>query len=88
MTDILIRNVPAELKRQIEERARGHKRSLSHEIMALLRRGLVQAAPAEREEQEEGLGDLLARTFPKQHNYDDFVLPSRDDPERPPPTFD
>ena len=32
MSDILIRNVRPELKREIEELARAHKRSLSREI--------------------------------------------------------
>ena len=41
MSDILIRNVPAEFKREIEERARAHKRSLSREIEALLQRALA-----------------------------------------------
>ncbi len=78
MSDILVRNVPAELKRQIEDRARAHKQSLSREITALLQRALAQNPP-ESGESEGGLGDILARTFPKQHDYDDFVLPSRDD---------
>ena len=46
MSDILIRNVRPELKREIEERARAHKRSLSREIEALLaaRAGADEAA--------------------------------------------
>jgi plasmid stability protein len=88
MSDILIRNVPAELKRQIEERARAHKRSLSREIEALLQRALAQTKPLESRELEGGLGTELARLFPKELRSEDFVLPSRDDPERPPPTFD
>lgn len=87
MSDILVRNVPAELKRQIEERARAHKRSLSREIEELLQSALARNRPRSGEV-EGGLGTRLARIFPKQYNYDDFVLPSRNDPERPPPTFD
>ena len=88
MSDILIRDVPAELKRQIEERARAHKHSLSREITALLQRALAQAKPLESRELEGGLGTELSRLLPKEYRSDDFVQPSRDDPERPPPTFD
>ncbi len=88
MSDILVRNVPAELKRQIEERARAHKHSLSREITALLQRALAQAKPLESHELEGGLGTELSQLLPKEYRWDDFVQPSRDDPERPPPTFD
>jgi len=87
LSDVLIRDMPAELKREIEDRARAHKRSLSREIAALLWRALEQDEP-EDEELKGGLGDILARTFSKDHNYDDFALPSRDDFGRAPPAFD
>jgi plasmid stability protein len=87
MSDILVRNMPAEMKRQIENRARAHKRGLSGEITALLRRALAQVE-SEGAEPKLGLGTRLAAIFPKEHNYDDFVLPPRDEEERPPPSFD
>jgi plasmid stability protein len=40
MTDLLIRNIDPGLKRQLEERARQHRRSLSEEAKMLLRMGL------------------------------------------------
>jgi plasmid stability protein len=88
MSDILIRNVRPELKREIEELARAHKRSLSREIETLLQRALDQTKPTESSELEGGLGTELARLFPKELRSEDFIPPSRDDPERPPPTFD
>ena len=88
MSDILVRNMPAELKRQIEERARSHKHSLSREITALLQRALAETKPLESSELQGGLGSELARIFPKELRSEDFILPTRDDPERPPPTFD
>jgi len=73
--------VPAELKRQIEERARAHKRSLSREIEALLQRALAQTKPVESRDLEGGLGTELARLFPKEFRSEDFIPPSRDDPD-------
>ena len=46
MTDLLIRNIDPELKRQLEERARQHKRSLSEEAKMLLHIGLKRAGRA------------------------------------------
>jgi plasmid stability protein len=82
MSDILIRNVRPELKREIEERARRDKRSLSHEIEALLQRSLALTEPA-----GPGLGTKLSQIFPKEYRMEDF-LPPRDSAERPPPDFE
>jgi hypothetical protein len=71
-----------------DRRTRAHKRSLSREIEALLQRALAQTKPVESRDLEGGLGTELARLFPKELRSEDFIPPSRDDPERPPPTFD
>ncbi len=81
MSDILIRNVRPELKREIEELARAHKRSLSREVEELLERALIQSKCTER-----GLGTELSQLVPKEYWTDDFIQP-RDDTERPPPDF-
>ncbi len=82
MSDILIRNVRPELKREIEERAQRNKRSLSQEIEALLQRSLAISEPA-----EPGVGTKLAQIFPKEYRMENF-LPPRDPAERPPPDFE
>jgi antitoxin FitA len=88
MSDILIRNVPNPLKRQIEDRARAHKHSLSREIIVLIERALAQTKPPESSELKGGLGTELSQLVPKEDRWDDFRQPSRHDPERPPPKFD
>jgi plasmid stability protein len=40
MSDLLIRNMPARLKRQIKERARAHGRSMSEEAKLLITKAL------------------------------------------------
>jgi hypothetical protein len=82
MSDILIRNVPAELKRQIEERARANKRSLSREIEALLQRSLSLSKASEY-----GLGTELSQLVPNDYWTDDFIVP-RDNTERQMPDFE
>jgi len=81
MSDILVRNIRPELKREIEERARRNKRSLSREIEALLQRSLALSSST-----EVGLGTQLSRLVPKEYWTEDFIQP-RDDTERPPPDF-
>ena len=43
MPDILLRDIPPEMKRQIEDLAHGHKRSISSEAKSLLERALTQS---------------------------------------------
>jgi hypothetical protein len=82
MSDILIRDVAPDLKRQIEERARANKRSLSREIEALLQRALSVSKSSEY-----GLGDELAQLVPQEYWTDEFIQP-RDNAERPGPDFE
>ena len=70
MSDILIRNVRPELKREIEELARAHKRSLSREIEALARAGVGQSKRCDR---AEASGPNLAQLFPKEYRIGDFI---------------
>lgn len=77
MSDILVRDIPEDQKRQIEERARANKRSLSREIEALLKRALAGPPPSEY-----GLGEELRKLVPQDLWTDDFIQP-RDNTERP-----
>lgn len=58
MPDLLIRGLEPELKRQIEERARSHGRSLSGEAKFLLRKGLSVPEPVRK------LGTEIAGLIP------------------------
>ena len=44
----LIRNIDAHLKRQLEESARNHRRSLSEEARILLKKALLRNHPSQR----------------------------------------
>jgi plasmid stability protein len=85
MSDILLRNVPPDLKKQIEARAREHKHSLSREIELLLERALVHAKMREAHEPG-GLGTALAGLIKEEDWTDAFVI-ERDDDDREPPDF-
>lgn len=87
MTDILVRNVPDELKRMIEDRARANRHSLSREIEALLRRALAMSRNEVAGEQLGGLGSELRTLLADEFKTDDLV-PPRDRSQRPPPTFE
>ncbi len=88
MPDLLVRDLPAELKKQIEERAniRGH--SLSVEARLLIQRGLAakktdEAIPADGL----GLGSRLAALIPAELWSDDLIQPRDNSDDRPPPDF-
>jgi plasmid stability protein len=57
MTDLLIRNIDAKLKRRLEARARRSGRSLSEEAKTLISRALAETPPAR------GLGTALVERF-------------------------
>lgn len=87
MTNILLRDVPPDLKRQIEDLARSHKTSLSSEIKALLERALPRAARSHEARPPGALGAKLKTLISEADWTDDFVQP-RDKSERPLPTFE
>jgi plasmid stability protein len=70
MTDLLIRNIDPRLKRQLEERARRHRHSLSEEAKALLRRALLPARPSA----QTGLGTRLFALAREEDRGDDLVF--------------
>ena len=45
MSDLLIRKIPPNMKRQIKERAQAHGRSMSEEAQALIQKGLSTPEP-------------------------------------------
>jgi plasmid stability protein len=81
MADLLIRNIELELKRQIEERAQAHRRSLSAEAKALIQRGLVEPEPPEK------MGTFLFSLLEDEYRGDDLVF-ERNDLVSPPPNFE
>jgi hypothetical protein len=68
MTDLLIRRIEPQLKRQIEERARKNRRSLSAEVKALIQRGLMTPTPAM------GLGTWMFSMVDERDRGDDLVF--------------
>jgi antitoxin FitA len=68
MTDLLIRRIPPALRRQIEERAKTNRRSLSEEAKTLIRRGLSASEPSE------GLGTRLFSMVRDEDRGDDLVF--------------
>lgn len=87
MPDILLRDVPPEMKRQIEDLAHGHKRSISSEAKSLLERALAQCGERERAHRAGGLGTRLKGLLREEDWTDDFVQP-RDQSDRAPPDFE
>ena len=81
MSDLLIRNIKPQLKRQLVERARKHGQSLSAEAEELIQRGLA-AAPA-----PEKLGTYLFSMVEDRYRGDDLIF-ERNDTVSPPPEFD
>jgi hypothetical protein len=82
VTDLLIHDLPPELARRIEERARANRRSVSEEAGALLQRAL-----GGREGEKPGLGTWLSQLVAKDDWTDEFIQP-RDNSERPPVDFE
>jgi plasmid stability protein len=68
MADLLIRNIEPRLKKRIEEKARKHGHSLSHEAKELLRRAL--AAP----EDNRKLGTWMFESVRPEDRGDDLVF--------------
>jgi hypothetical protein len=80
MSDILIRKVGPALKRQIEESAHKHGRSLSAEAKILIERGLAARVPSVK------MGTFLFSLLEDRYRGDDLVF-KRNDLASPPPFF-
>ena len=70
MTDLLIRNIDPKLKRQLKERARRHRHSLSEEAKTLLRQALVPTEPSAKP----GLGTRMFSLVREEDRGDDLVF--------------
>jgi plasmid stability protein len=81
MSDLLIRKVPAHMKRQIEKRARANGRSMSEETQALIQKGLSTVEPDVK------MGTFLSSLLEKKYRGDDLVF-ERNDLVSPPPNFE
>ena len=79
MSDLLIRNIDRQLKRQLEERARSHRRSLSDEARHLLKQALLQSA-----EPEKGLFSAMRAMVSEECRTDDLVFDIPDVASEPP----
>jgi plasmid stability protein len=82
MPDLLIRNVEPELKRQIEDRAQVHRRSLSDEAKLLIRKGLLEpnTEPADNRK----LGTAMMELVRPEDRGDDLVFEVFGEVSRPP----
>jgi plasmid stability protein len=78
MADLLIRNVAAKLKRQIEERAHAHRRSMSDEAKLLIQKGLNEP------KDDRKLGTLMSQLVPPEYRGDDLVFEVPGDASEPP----
>jgi plasmid stability protein len=81
MADLLVRNVSAGLKREIEQRARRNRRNLSDETKALIRSGLAGSAKPVK------MGTFLFSLLEEKYRGDDLVF-ERNDLVSPPPDFE
>jgi plasmid stability protein len=78
VTDLLIRNLPPHMKRQIKQRARAHGRSMSEEAKLLITKGL--GSP----EQEFKMGTWLSSLVRPEDRGDDLIFEYRGDFPKPP----
>jgi plasmid stability protein len=78
VTDLLIRNIDPHLKKQLQESARNHGRSLSEEARLLLKKALL--APPDRRK----MGQALLKLFPEECRGDDLVFEVPGEISRPP----
>ena len=83
MSDLVISDVDPVLERQIAERARAHRRSLSDEAKLLIRKalgGLAMEAPTQK-----GLGTAMMELVNPEDRGDDLIFEIRDDDAGTPP---
>ena len=78
MTDLLIRNIDPHLKRQLEESARSHRRSLSEEARILLKKALSEPSD------ERKMGTVLFNLVPEEYRGDDLVFEVPGEVSKPP----
>jgi plasmid stability protein len=82
MVDLLIRNVEPELKRQIEDRAQVHRRSLSDEAKLLIRKGLRE--PKIERADNRKLGTAMMELVRPEDRGDDLIFEVPGEVSKPP----
>ena len=80
MANLVIRNIPPDLKRTINELAKQSGRSMSAEARSLIRRGISGDARV-------GLGTRMFNLVDDEDRDDDLVF-EYDEPARDPPNFE
>jgi plasmid stability protein len=83
LPDILVRDLPVELKKEIERRARKSGRSLSGEVKALLQDAMRSKEPTP----ETSLWSRMRDSLPEDCRLDQDLVPPRSAEDRPPPEF-
>ena len=78
MADLLIRDIEPQLKRQLQENARKHNRSISDEAKLLLQRALATETGGRK------LGTLMSQLLPPEDRSDDYVFEIRGEISKPP----
>jgi plasmid stability protein len=78
MTDLLIRDIDPQLKRQLEQSAEKHRRSLSDEAKLLLQEALTAESGGGK------LGTLMRQLLPPEYRSDDYVFEIRGEAGEPP----
>jgi plasmid stability protein len=82
VADLLIRNVESELKRQIEERAQAHRRSMSDEAKLLIRKGLSEPRIVPQDDRK--LGTAMMELVRPEDRRDDLIFEVPGEVSRPP----
>ena len=75
MSDLLIRKISPQMKRQLKERAHAHGRSMSDEAKALIETALVTPDPPAK------MGSWLFSLVPAEARGDDLVFEIDDKPK-------
>jgi plasmid stability protein len=78
MTDLLIRDIDPQLKRQIEDSAQEHSQSLSEEAKSLIRKGLNESKQGRK------LGSEMFDSILPEDRGDDLVFEYRGGFSKPP----
>jgi plasmid stability protein len=78
VSDLLIRKIPAHMKRRIKERAQARGRSMSEEARALIEKGLKLP------DEERNVGTFLEALVPTKYRGDDLVFEYHGEMPKPP----
>lgn len=83
MSDLLVRNIPVALRRQISARAQKNRHSLSDEAKSLIQRGLAAAANDRQAGPKDKLGTYLFSLLEDKYRGNDLVFEVHDYPTSP-----